>query len=100
MELWQVPVLFSRLPMFPFFDLAHYVASVMALKEQRGERPRGRLAGRGGARSFFPLSVFPRPSAASPSRAKPAAGAGQPPAAGRPSLGWARVAAAQDGGGA
>ncbi|KAF1434385.1 Trimeric intracellular cation channel type B, partial [Spheniscus demersus] len=36
MELWQVPLLFSRLPMFPFFDLAHYVASVMALKEQRG----------------------------------------------------------------
>ncbi|NXI48380.1 T38BA protein, partial [Galbula dea] len=36
MELWQVPWLFSRLPMFPFFDLAHYVVSVMALKEQRG----------------------------------------------------------------
>uniref|UniRef100_A0A8D0FUH8 Transmembrane protein 38B n=1 Tax=Strix occidentalis caurina TaxID=311401 RepID=A0A8D0FUH8_STROC len=33
---WEVPLLFSRLPMFPFFDLAHYVASVMALKEQRG----------------------------------------------------------------
>lgn len=33
-----MPLLFSRLPMFPFFDLAHYVASVMALKEQRGER--------------------------------------------------------------
>lgn len=38
MELGQVPLLFSRLPMFPFFDLAHYMASVMALKEQRGER--------------------------------------------------------------
>ncbi|NXK89134.1 T38BB protein, partial [Formicarius rufipectus] len=36
MELWQVPLLFSSLPMFPFFDLAHYVASVVALKEQRG----------------------------------------------------------------
>ncbi|NWX83333.1 T38BA protein, partial [Nothoprocta pentlandii] len=36
MELWQVPLLFSRLSMFPFFDLAHYVASVVALKEQRG----------------------------------------------------------------
>ncbi|NXM23913.1 T38BA protein, partial [Oxyruncus cristatus] len=36
MELGQVPLLFSRLPMFPFFDLAHYVASVVALKEQRG----------------------------------------------------------------
>ncbi|NXX82380.1 T38BB protein, partial [Urocolius indicus] len=36
MEPWQVPLLFSRLPMFPFFDLAHYVASVVALKEQRG----------------------------------------------------------------
>ncbi|XP_042309249.1 trimeric intracellular cation channel type B [Sceloporus undulatus] len=34
--LGQVPVRFSRLPMFPFFDLAHYAASVMALKEQRG----------------------------------------------------------------
>ncbi|NXC58217.1 T38BB protein, partial [Aleadryas rufinucha] len=36
MELWQVPLSFSRLRMFPFFDLAHYVASVLALKEQRG----------------------------------------------------------------
>ncbi|NWU89000.1 T38BA protein, partial [Upupa epops] len=36
MELWELPLLFSRLPMFPFFDLAHYVASVMSLKEQRG----------------------------------------------------------------
>ncbi|XP_051497964.1 trimeric intracellular cation channel type B isoform X1 [Apus apus] len=36
MELWQVSLYFSRLSMFPFFDLAHYVASVMALKEQRG----------------------------------------------------------------
>uniref|UniRef100_A0A8C6ZG20 Uncharacterized protein n=1 Tax=Nothoprocta perdicaria TaxID=30464 RepID=A0A8C6ZG20_NOTPE len=36
MELWQVPLLFSRLSMFPFFDLAHYVASVVALKEQKG----------------------------------------------------------------
>lgn len=46
MELEQVPLLFSRLPMFPFFDLAHYMASIMALKEQRGER-RGE---RGGSR--------------------------------------------------
>ncbi|NXU91662.1 T38BA protein, partial [Xiphorhynchus elegans] len=36
MELWELPQLFSSLPMFPFFDLAHYVASVVALKEQRG----------------------------------------------------------------
>ncbi|NWW81703.1 T38BA protein, partial [Climacteris rufus] len=36
MELWQLPLRFSRLRMFPFFDLAHYVASVVALKEQRG----------------------------------------------------------------
>ncbi|XP_030323693.1 trimeric intracellular cation channel type B [Calypte anna] len=36
MELWQMPLLFSNLPMFPFFDLANYVASIMALKEQRG----------------------------------------------------------------
>ncbi|NWH70583.1 T38BB protein, partial [Piaya cayana] len=36
MELWQVPLLFSCLPMFPFFDLAHYMASVMSLKEQQG----------------------------------------------------------------
>ncbi|NXA83292.1 T38BB protein, partial [Thryothorus ludovicianus] len=36
MELWQVPLSFSRLRMFPFFDLAHYVASVLALKEQQG----------------------------------------------------------------
>ncbi|KAI6058210.1 Trimeric intracellular cation channel type B isoform X1 [Aix galericulata] len=36
MELGQVPLAFSHLPMFPFFDMAHYVASVMALKEQRG----------------------------------------------------------------
>ncbi|XP_063278197.1 trimeric intracellular cation channel type B isoform X2 [Prinia subflava] len=36
MELWQVPLSFSRLRMFPFFDLAHYVASILALKEQRG----------------------------------------------------------------
>ncbi|CAM4676185.1 trimeric intracellular cation channel type B isoform X2 [Lepidochelys kempii] len=36
MELGQVPLRFSRLPMFPFFDAAHYLASVMALKEQRG----------------------------------------------------------------
>ncbi|OXB73730.1 UNVERIFIED_CONTAM: hypothetical protein H355_007401 [Colinus virginianus] len=36
MELGQVPLLFSRVPMFPFFDLAHYVVSVTALKEQRG----------------------------------------------------------------
>ncbi|NXU64057.1 T38BA protein, partial [Horornis vulcanius] len=35
MELWQVSLSFSRLRMFPFFDLAHYVASVLALKEQR-----------------------------------------------------------------
>lgn len=48
MELGQVPLAFSHLPMFPFFDMAHYVASVMALKEQRGER--GRLPGTGGAR--------------------------------------------------
>lgn len=45
MELWQVPLSFSRLRMFPFFDLAHYVASVLALKEQRGERGE---TGRGG----------------------------------------------------
>lgn len=45
MELWQVPLSFSRLRMFPFFDLAHYVASILALKEQRGERGE---AGRGG----------------------------------------------------
>ncbi|NWR89699.1 T38BA protein, partial [Furnarius figulus] len=36
MELWELPLLFSSLPMFPFFDLAHYVASVVALREQRG----------------------------------------------------------------
>ncbi|XP_003223815.1 trimeric intracellular cation channel type B isoform X1 [Anolis carolinensis] len=34
--LGQVPLRFSRVPMFPFFDLAHYTASVMTLKEQRG----------------------------------------------------------------
>lgn len=44
-----MPLLFSRLPMFPFFDLAHYMASVMALKEQRGER-RGVRGERGGSR--------------------------------------------------
>ncbi|XP_077201486.1 trimeric intracellular cation channel type B [Paroedura picta] len=32
----ELPLRFSRLPMFPFFDLAHYAASVMSLKEQRG----------------------------------------------------------------
>ncbi|XP_066471867.1 trimeric intracellular cation channel type B [Tiliqua scincoides] len=32
----EMPLVFSRLPMFPFFDLAHYTASVMSLKEQRG----------------------------------------------------------------
>ncbi|KAJ6657105.1 hypothetical protein lerEdw1_002850 [Lerista edwardsae] len=32
-----LPLAFSRLPMFPFFDLAHYTASVMSLKEQQGE---------------------------------------------------------------
>ncbi|KAM6302750.1 trimeric intracellular cation channel type B [Podargus strigoides] len=36
MEVWQGPLLFLHLSAFPFFDLAHYVASVMALKEQRG----------------------------------------------------------------
>ncbi|XP_065596813.1 trimeric intracellular cation channel type B [Cyrtonyx montezumae] len=36
MEVGEVPLLFSRVPMFPFFDLAHYVVSVTALKEQRG----------------------------------------------------------------
>uniref|UniRef100_A0A8D0L6Q8 Transmembrane protein 38B n=1 Tax=Sphenodon punctatus TaxID=8508 RepID=A0A8D0L6Q8_SPHPU len=36
MDLGQVPLRFSRLSMFPFFDLAHYAASVMSLKEQRG----------------------------------------------------------------
>ncbi|XP_038258724.2 trimeric intracellular cation channel type B [Dermochelys coriacea] len=36
MELGPVALRFSRLPMFPFFDAAHYLASVMALKEQRG----------------------------------------------------------------
>ncbi|KAH0628408.1 hypothetical protein JD844_009530, partial [Phrynosoma platyrhinos] len=34
--LGQMPLRFSRLPMFPFFDLAHYTASIMAVKEQRG----------------------------------------------------------------
>lgn len=34
--LGEMPQVFSRLPMFPFFDLAHYAGSVMALKEQRG----------------------------------------------------------------
>lgn len=50
MELWQVPLSFSRLRMFPFFDLAHYVASVLALKEQRGERGRDET-GQGGRHS-------------------------------------------------
>uniref|UniRef100_A0A670KC13 Uncharacterized protein n=1 Tax=Podarcis muralis TaxID=64176 RepID=A0A670KC13_PODMU len=35
--LGQVALRFSRLPMFPFFDLAHYAASVLSLKEQPGE---------------------------------------------------------------
>lgn len=114
MELWQVPLLFSRLPMFPFFDLAHYVASVMALKEQRGERRR--LAGRDGAsppRAVFPCRppVCPRLSSVCPAMFPPAVflpprppagpgqrrGPGSTPAAGRP--GWARAATAQDGGG-
>ncbi|KAJ7335340.1 hypothetical protein JRQ81_013281 [Phrynocephalus forsythii] len=30
------PLRFSRLPMFPLFDLAHYTASVLSLREQRG----------------------------------------------------------------
>nr|XP_056704501.1 trimeric intracellular cation channel type B [Euleptes europaea] len=34
--LGEWPLRFSRLPMFPFFDMAHYAASVMSLKEQRG----------------------------------------------------------------
>ncbi|XP_053226639.1 trimeric intracellular cation channel type B isoform X1 [Podarcis raffonei] len=34
--LGQVALRFSRLPMFPFFDLAHYAASVLSLKEQPG----------------------------------------------------------------
>ncbi|KYO35110.1 trimeric intracellular cation channel type B isoform X1 [Alligator mississippiensis] len=36
MELGQVPLHFSRLAMFPLFDLAHYVASALGLREQRG----------------------------------------------------------------
>uniref|UniRef100_A0A8C8S0W6 Transmembrane protein 38B n=1 Tax=Pelusios castaneus TaxID=367368 RepID=A0A8C8S0W6_9SAUR len=36
MELGQMSLSFSRLRMFPFFDTAHYLASVLALKEQRG----------------------------------------------------------------
>lgn len=35
--LGELALRFSRLPMFPFFDLAHYAASVLSLKEQRGE---------------------------------------------------------------
>ncbi|XP_039206376.1 trimeric intracellular cation channel type B isoform X1 [Crotalus tigris] len=34
--LGDLPLRFSRLPMFPFFDLAHYTASILSLKEQRG----------------------------------------------------------------
>lgn len=85
-----MPLLFSRLPMFPFFDLAHYVASVMALKEQRGERRR--LAGRDGATPLrVPVSssrvspvpppclppcspMSPPPGPPSPGRARPEAG--------------------------
>ncbi|XP_036289015.1 trimeric intracellular cation channel type B isoform X4 [Pipistrellus kuhlii] len=32
----EMTMSFSRLPMFPFFDIAHYVVSVMALKRQPG----------------------------------------------------------------
>lgn len=28
----------SNLPMFPFFDMAHYIISVMSLREQPGKR--------------------------------------------------------------
>lgn len=55
-----MPLLFSRLPMFPFFDLAHYMASVMALKEQRGAERSGEALGGGqrpGSRSRPGASV-------------------------------------------
>ncbi|XP_020657120.2 trimeric intracellular cation channel type B [Pogona vitticeps] len=34
--LGQLPLRFSRLSMFPVFDLAHYTASVLSLREERG----------------------------------------------------------------
>lgn len=33
----EMTMSFSRLSMFPFFDIAHYLVSVMALKRQPGE---------------------------------------------------------------
>lgn len=34
----EVSVQFARLSMFPFFDGAHYVVSVLSAREQAGER--------------------------------------------------------------
>lgn len=33
----ELTLAFSRTSMFPFFDIAHYFVSVMALKRQSGE---------------------------------------------------------------
>lgn len=33
----ELTLAFSRTSMFPFFDIAHYLVSVMALKRQPGE---------------------------------------------------------------
>lgn len=33
----ELTLAFSRTSMFPFFDIAHYLVSVMALKQRPGE---------------------------------------------------------------